>query len=143
MKTLKRPTALIAHVRKTIFATFLIAVVAIPLSLEAASKVRLYDLSTGEVAVLEYKNKWWMGHGPITGALAGGEKLQGEFTTVPASDSAWGTIYGQGVARTHKSKVRGRNRQAPRQVQSPSGCVGVSATPASTRTNASYSAESL
>ena len=83
MKTLKRPTALIAHVRKTIFATFLIAVVAIPLSLEAASKGRLYNLSTGEVAVLEYRNKWWMGHGPITGTVPGGEKLQGNSQLYP------------------------------------------------------------
>jgi hypothetical protein len=64
----------------------------------AASKGKFYNLNTGEVTVFQYKNRWGMGHGPINATLAGGEQLQGEFSTVPASDSAWGAIYGLGVA---------------------------------------------
>ena len=68
-----------------------------PVSLHAA-KVRLYDLKTGTVSVLEYKNRWLMGHGPIKGTLATGQNVKGEFTTVPRSDTAWGAIYSGGTS---------------------------------------------
>jgi hypothetical protein len=63
----------------------------------AASKARLYNLSTGEVAVAEFHNKWQRGHGDIKVTL-GGQNLQGEFSTVANSESSWGSIYGQGVS---------------------------------------------
>jgi hypothetical protein len=82
--------------RKLLLACFLIAMTTV--ILEAASKAHLYNLNTGEVIVFEYKNKWWMGHGPIKGTLPTGEKLEGEFSTVPASETSWGNIWSQGVS---------------------------------------------
>jgi hypothetical protein len=79
-------------------AAFLVVILLHSTQALAASKARLYNLDNGAVAVLEYKNKWWMGHGPISGTLPTGEIVQGEFSTVPASDTAWGTIYGQGTS---------------------------------------------
>jgi len=105
-----------------LLAASLILVSALPLSLEAASKGRLYNLTTGDVIVFEYKNKWWSGHGPIKGTLPGGEKLEGEFTTVPASDSAWGTIWGQGVT-AGVTTTRISNAQPGSAIVSGSGIV--------------------
>ena len=67
-----------------------------------AAKVKVYDLRTGKVSQLEYKNKWWSGHGPIKGTLATGQKVEGEFTTIPKSNTSWGSIYraGDGVSGT-------------------------------------------
>ena len=79
-------------------AAVLVAVSLTSTAAVAASKARLYNLDTGAVTVFEYKNKWWMGQGPISGTLPDGGKVEGEFSTVPASDTAWGTIYGQGTS---------------------------------------------
>lgn len=76
-----------------------------------ASKARLYDVTTGAVSVLEYKNKWWSGHGPIRGKLSTGETVEGEFTTVPKSDTTWGTIYyGRGAVSGGSTRMSNAQR---------------------------------
>src|SRR2546422_7065403 len=83
-------------------ATRVTALVLICATVASAAKVRVYDLKTGKVSQLEYKNKWWSGHGPIKGTLATGQKVEGEFTTISKSDTSWGSIYraGDGVSGT-------------------------------------------
>jgi len=71
--------------------------VAYPCLLNAA-KARIYDLQSGKVSVLQFKNRRLMGHGPIRGTLTNGVKVEGEFTTVPRSESSWGIIYGGGAS---------------------------------------------
>ncbi len=56
-------------------------------------KGRLYNLTTGEVTELKYKYGL-SGHGRILGQFASGEKLSGEYTTVPKGAVSWGIVYG-------------------------------------------------
>ncbi len=53
---------------------------------------RLYDTSNGTVTYLRYKFGL-SGHGSIRGTLPSGEKMNGEYSTVPGTVAGWGSIY--------------------------------------------------
>jgi len=61
-------------------ATFLVLLLA--LQCGAASKVRLYNLQTGAMSTLVYKNRFWSGHGSVSRHMADGRLVSGEFKTI-------------------------------------------------------------
>jgi hypothetical protein len=78
---------------KAVFAALALIVLAAPC--QAAAKARLYNLRTGEVTQIEYKNGFFRGHGPMWGVMPDGRKIKGEFTTVGYGSSTWGKIYSE------------------------------------------------
>jgi len=61
-----------------------------------AASARVYDLETGAISVLQYKNAWHRGRGTIKGTLKTGQAVEGEFVTVPSSSIGRGSIYSSG-----------------------------------------------
>ncbi len=61
-------------------------------SADCTRKARLYNLTTGEVSIVEYTYRG-TGKGKIRVALPSGEKLQGEYVTLAGGRTDWGAIY--------------------------------------------------
>jgi hypothetical protein len=81
-------------------------------------RARLYNLTTGEVSVVEYSYSG-SGRGRISTVLASGERLRGEYVTVAGGQMEWGTIYASvysptgdasGSATSQSVSVEGKQR---------------------------------